>query len=421
MAANLLDMFNSAVGSDFAGMTAKFLGESASSTQSAVSALVPLLLGTVAQKGSTTEGASSLLNLINSPNINANLLSDVGSLFSGGAAGANQLMNAGQGLANSLLGAQTGNLASALSSMTGFKSSSSTNLLALIVPMILAFLKKFIAQQGLSASGLAGLLAGQSEHLSGALDSRLTGALGFASPAAFLGGIGRAVAAGAQRVAGGAAGVAGAAGMAATAVASEAQSIFSRPWFWISLVILAVLLFLMSRCSTDQAQKAVDATKSAANAGADAVARAMKSVELPGGVKIDAPDTGFIASLVAYLKGSDPTGRGIAFDELSFDTGSATLQPKSNEQLGQLAGVLKAFSSAEVSVNGYTDNTGDAAANKKLSEDRANTVKNALVGMGVPAARVTAAGFGADNPVAPNDTETGRAKNRRVELVVSKR
>lgn len=70
MSANLSDLFTSALGGDFSGMASKFLGESSTSTQLAMGALVPALLGTIAQKGSTTEGANSLLNLINSPNVN---------------------------------------------------------------------------------------------------------------------------------------------------------------------------------------------------------------------------------------------------------------------------------------------------------------------------------------------------------------
>jgi outer membrane protein OmpA-like peptidoglycan-associated protein len=437
MAVNLLDTITKGLGSDFAGMAGRFLGESQSTTQSALGSLVPVLLGALAQKGSTAEGAGSLLNLINSPNVNADWTSSLGSLFSGGGAGANQLASMGQGLVSSLLGEKAGGLVNALSSQSGMKASSATNLLAMVVPLILAFLKKFVSQQGMNASGLMSLLGGQGEHLKNALDPRLTGALGYASPSALLGSIGQTAAAAAQRVTGAAAGAASAAGSAATAVASEAKrSIFARPWFWIALAILAVLLFMMNRCSTEQAaQKAADATKAAAKAtadaakatadaakaGAGAVARAMKSIELPGGAKIEAPDSGFIESLIVYLRGTDPTGRGIAFDDLHFETGSATLQPKSNAQLEQLAAVLKAFPTAEVGVNGYSDNVGDAAANKKLSEDRANAVKTALAGMGVPVARIASAGFGEGNPIASNDTEEGRAKNRRVELVVVKR
>ena len=80
-----------------------------------------------------------------------------------------------------------------------------------------------------------------------------------------------------------------------------------------------------------------------------------------------------------------------------------------------------AYPGTSVALEGYTDNTGDAAANQKLSLDRATAVKQAMVTGGIDESRVAATGYGQENPVAPNDTEEGRAKNRRLELVVVKR
>ena len=82
---------------------------------------------------------------------------------------------------------------------------------------------------------------------------------------------------------------------------------------------------------------------------------------------------------------------------------------------------MKCFPQTQVQLDGYTDNTGDAAANKKLSLDRATAVKDLLVKGGIEESRMTTQGFGQDNPVASNDTEEGKAKNRRLELVVQKR
>ena len=102
---------------------------------------------------------------------------------------------------------------------------------------------------------------------------------------------------------------------------------------------------------------------------------------------------------------------------LNFDTGSANLQASSASQLDQIAAMLKSAPALAVEVGGHTDNVGDAAANQKLSQARAGAVVSALVGRGIPAARLTPKGYGATSPVADNRTEDGRAKNRRVELV----
>jgi outer membrane protein OmpA-like peptidoglycan-associated protein len=86
-----------------------------------------------------------------------------------------------------------------------------------------------------------------------------------------------------------------------------------------------------------------------------------------------------------------------------------------------LIAILKAYPNAEVQLVGHTDNSGDPAANMKLSQDRANAVRDMLVNGGIDANRISTAGYGQDKPIASNDTGEGRAKNRRTELVVTKK
>jgi outer membrane protein OmpA-like peptidoglycan-associated protein len=74
----------------------------------------------------------------------------------------------------------------------------------------------------------------------------------------------------------------------------------------------------------------------------------------------------------------------------------------------------------EIKVDGYTDNKGDAVKNKKLSEDRALAVKTYMVAKKIDAKRLVTAGHGAENPVGDNNTEEGRAKNRRIESSITK-
>jgi outer membrane protein OmpA-like peptidoglycan-associated protein len=102
---------------------------------------------------------------------------------------------------------------------------------------------------------------------------------------------------------------------------------------------------------------------------------------------------------------------------INFDTGKADLKQDGIATVKEIATLLKSNPTLKLSVEGYTDNVGDAAANKKLSEARAKSVTSAIVASGVDATRLSAAGFGQERPVADNRTEEGRAKNRRVELV----
>lgn len=102
---------------------------------------------------------------------------------------------------------------------------------------------------------------------------------------------------------------------------------------------------------------------------------------------------------------------------INFDTGKATMKPDSAPIVDQIAAMMKSAPSLKIAVEGHTDNVGDAKKNKKLSEDRANAVAQAIAGKGIDKGRMISAGFGSEKPVDDNKTEGGRAKNRRVELV----
>ena len=109
------------------------------------------------------------------------------------------------------------------------------------------------------------------------------------------------------------------------------------------------------------------------------------------------------------------------FDRLLFDTGSATLQPASEDQLHSVAAILAAYPKVKIKIGGYTDNTGDQAANLKLSQDRADSVKAELQKLGVAPDRMESQGYGEDHPVADNTTDEGRQKNRRISLRVTEK
>jgi len=109
-------------------------------------------------------------------------------------------------------------------------------------------------------------------------------------------------------------------------------------------------------------------------------------------------------------------GKPLVLQGVNFETGKAVLLPESQTALDQVAQSLIDNPGVNVEVGGHTDNTGSAAANLRLSQARANAVRDYLIGKGVDAGRMTARGYGQANPIASNATATGRAANRRVEL-----
>jgi len=101
-----------------------------------------------------------------------------------------------------------------------------------------------------------------------------------------------------------------------------------------------------------------------------------------------------------------------------FDTGKNTIRQDSYETLNNLAELMKRKKTMVIELAGHTDNVGNAASNQKLSEQRSESVKKYLIQKGVPAQRIIAVGYGQTKPVASNETEQGRQKNRRTEVNV---
>ena len=104
---------------------------------------------------------------------------------------------------------------------------------------------------------------------------------------------------------------------------------------------------------------------------------------------------------------------------ITFDKNVFTLTPAEEQALTQVATKLNGCPSAHAAINGYTDSTGDDSLNIPLSNSRSQAVADFLIAHGVSGNRVSVKGFGSAGPVADNGTEAGRAKNRRVEIVVS--
>jgi OOP family OmpA-OmpF porin len=145
---------------------------------------------------------------------------------------------------------------------------------------------------------------------------------------------------------------------------------------------------------------------------------------LVDGTVITVPERGVENRLLAFIVDTSrvpDTTTWFDFDRLLFNTGSATLQPQSKDQLQDIAAILKAHPNAHVKIGGYTDNVGSAANNLALSQERADNVRSQLVSMGVDSSRLSAEGYGEEHPVGDNSTDAGRAMNRRISMLVTQK
>ena len=181
-----------------------------------------------------------------------------------------------------------------------------------------------------------------------------------------------------------------------------------------------------SQLAAAQAQAAKEkADAERARAEADAAEARARAAEATKAASQSVADANAIrerlkAQLNSVLQTSE-TARGLIVNmsDVLFDTGKYTLKPGTQVALAKVSGILAAYPSLKLQVEGYTDSVGSDEYNQKLSENRAGAVKDFLVSQGVSINNISAAGYGKSNPVADNGTAAGRAQNRRVQLVVS--
>lgn len=403
---NLLDVLKSQLASgNTMDVISNLLGENKTATSSGLNAILPTLLGSLIQKGSTTEGAGNLLNIIKTGGHDGSVLNNIGSLLGGGEKTSN-FLNSGSGLLNTLLGDKLGGVASIITGLSGLKSGSTSSLLQLAAPLVMGLVGKHSA--GKSASGLSSMLLSQSDFVKAALPSGVSSLLGLSSLSS--------------------------PSSSTSTSSSDEGSGFSKllPWL-IGAAVLAGVLMAWRACKSDPvttattvvdnaAKTATDAATATTGAVADAatkVGEALK-VALPGGVNLDVPKGSLEDKIVTFIQSKDTVSKTLwfDFDRLTFETGKAVLKPESETQLKNAVAIMQAFPKVKIKIGGYTDNVGKPESNLKLSGDRAKNVMAEMVKRGVAAARMSAEGYGDKNPVASNDTEAGKAQNRRISISV---
>lgn len=164
-----------------------------------------------------------------------------------------------------------------------------------------------------------------------------------------------------------------------------------------------------ARAAADAAEaaRAAQAAALVAAAEADRKARAEARAELLNRLSSVLPTRETDRGLVSEIGG------------VQFATGTANLNPKARETLARFSGIVASYPELRFTVEGHTDNVGSDSTNAELSLRRAISVRDYLIGLGVPAGHFEVDGFGPVRPVADNSTAEGRARNRRVEIVIS--
>lgn len=396
MATNLLEQLGGMFTGDMVAQIGHLLGEGTPVVQKALPAGLSALVGAVSSRGASMGGASQILDLVRSGGFGEETLSGMAASLAGGTE-TKGLLERGTSLVGSILGDKAGGVADWLSSLSGLGKGNAQSLLALLAPFVMGMIGKHVKEKGLGAGGLMGLLAGQGTFLQQAAPAGLAGLLGLS----------------------------GFSGIGGGAVPS---ALFTGPlskvvWILAGLAAAFLLYFLPQQCS----KKVVTMPSAPVEMPAvkmDPVLGAFGDFKLPNGVTLNIPEFGIERKLLAFIQDA---GRPVdkttwfTFDRLQFETGSAVLKPSSQEQLTNIAEILKAFPQVAIKIGGYTDNVGDPQANLKLSRDRASNTMQELVKLGIDPSRLESEGYGEEHPVADNATAEGRQQNRRIDVRVTKK
>jgi OOP family OmpA-OmpF porin len=388
--AGILDSLMGMLGPQLVGPVASQLGESTDTVQrglqTGAAAMLAGLASKVGQPGFLSQIFGLITNPANTSGALSGLTSNPGSLVS--SLTSSPLGSLGGQFLSSIFGSNMSTVNDTIGRSTGLASGKVGSLLSMAAPLVLGVLGQNVRQNNLSAGDLGNTLKAEASSFQRFLPAGLGSLLGGAS--------------------------------SAVSAAPAKVAAATNRWLWpvIALVVLALLgLWLFNR---SKAPETVQAPPPAASA--TALPAGYFTLKLPDGVELNVPQTGIENKLATFIADSSKTvdtTTWFDFDRLTFDTGKDTLQASSQEQLNNVAAILKAYPNAHVKIGGYTDNTGGAAANLKLSDDRAKNVMAALVAGGIDSSRLEAKGYGEEHPVASNATEEGRAQNRRISLLVT--
>jgi OmpA-OmpF porin, OOP family len=388
---SILDALTRSLGSAAFTKAAGTYRESEPAVTKAFTVAVASVLAPLVARAGDSAFLSRLIGMVRDVPADVTLLDEPDRLFSRPVSSVEETGPVAM-LRSLVFGGNTQTITNAISNASGIKPSTAASLFSVALPTVLGYLSRLVTRENLDAAGLGRRLAAERTPLIAVLPA----------------GLGSLLSIGDERV---------------TTHAAVDPSHVPYPkagvetarkgsGAWIAAAVLGIfalgaLYALLGR----------SASGPAGTPGAIGTAGYVARV-LPDGTNLRFPAGSTEARFLAFIEGNTPVDSDTwyEFDRITFETDAATLRPQSREQLANVAAILKAYAPIRLKIGGYTDNSGDAAANLRLSQARAEAVMNELANMGVARSRLEAEGYGDQHPIADNATAEGRARNRRVAL-----
>jgi OmpA-OmpF porin, OOP family len=428
---NLLDMAKTYFSNELLNKASSHLGESEGGISKAISAIIPSVIGTVADKASSSTDNANLVAKLASEQHQGGILSSLGG-FLGHDDNSNNLLGKSSGLISSLFGngGSSNMLTSLISNFAGVKSTSVGTILSMAVPAVLGMLGKHSSENNVSASGLSSLLGEQKKLAMSALPAgfSLDSITGEKTSTVRT---------------------------ATNAAASTYNEVEEKAGGGIGKILLPLLLlgglaaaayYFINKKPADTATPTVVTPETSAKVegpatttvempkptvGADGLVSydlgALGDLDLPGGTKLTGVNAnGFENTLVNFIKTGtiDTINKGANWfnlHDVQFVSGKTTYAtPKAMTQIKNVAAILKAYPNVVIKVGGNTDVSGNAAANTALSQSRAEQVMKDVIASGAGAGQIKEAkGYGSEFATAAAGDKAGMAADRKTTAKVS--
>ncbi len=416
MSTQIFDLIKGQLGSSFISDASNQLGENESGISKAIGAILPIVLGGLANNSNN----STVLDTISNSSSSGLLENLIGNSSN------NPLIST---ILSAIFGDKVGGLVNTISNFSGLSNSSSGSLLDWVTGAVTGTIGKYASDNQLGASGISSLLENQKGIISGLLPAGLS--LANLNLGNWFGGDNS------EKIS-----TYSSSGSAPTQTSrstNDDKGGGGMGWLkWLIPLILLLLLgaWLFKQCKTDK--NAVDTEEvitdtinvdTEDNTMTISTDRVEEELDL-NGTKLRAFQGGLEGQLIQYLQSGqydsdDETTlkeKWYTFDNVNFKMGSATeLEDGSQTQLDNLVVILKAFPNAKIKIGGYTDKTGDAAKNKALSQSRADFIKKSLSDAGVGGQVLSAEGYGSEFATVPAEaSDDERAVDRKMAIRFAK-
>lgn len=358
---NLMSSTQNFMTPDFVNKFSSAIGQPADKIQAGLRSIIPAFLLGLANKGSSSSGADTILNLTQSQTVD------------------------GESAVNNIFGGNLNSVSTTLGETTGLGASSVKKIMSIMAPTVLSVVGSKIRNEKLNTTGIQNFFSQQKSMLSGLLP-----------------------------------------GMKSSYVVTKSQTgVIDRmgakrgPIAFLIFLLVGAGYWMIARESTMDINSP----------------QTSETIERPFNTSIitEPSQSAVTAATTTYAAATEVGGLGkflnlgakaeipkrFSFQNLNFETATATLGKSSELELNQIAEAMKQYPNVTARIEGFTDNSGSMTKNLALSQARANSVREALIKKGIAAERLEAVGRGEESPLAENNSPENMAMNRRIEFIVT--